>query len=308
MTCSRCHRDAVIFVRYGGFHLCRQHFNDFVLKRVKQELRRQFRLEKMTIAVGVSGGKDSILTLYMLHEIFRDNPTVELAAICVDEGISGYRENSIPYVQRHTAALGVPLHLVSFLDVVGHRLDEIAPHTGEKTPCSYCGVFRRLCLNSTAKKIGAKYLAVGLNLDDVAQTILMNLARADIKKLARLGPHKIVKEGLVPRILPLRVIPEREAFLYCVLNGLDFHHGECPYAPEAHRGLFRDLLGTLEQNTPGTRHAFLKSYDALHDCILQKEPPASLKRCVECGEPASGELCQSCSFLLNMREKMGNEG
>ena len=177
----------------------------------------------------------------------------------------------------------------------------------ERKPCSYCGVFRRLCLNSTAKDIGASLLAVGLNLDDVAQTILMNFARADIKKLSRLGPHKVVKEGLVPRILPLRVIPEREAFLFCLLKGLDFHHGECPYANLAHRGLFRDVLGTLETNTPGTRHAFLKSYEAISDCIIKKEAPQSLKTCQNCGEPASAAVCQTCLFLKEIRDQSSRE-
>jgi len=304
MNCSRCQRDAVIFIRYGGFHLCREHFTEFLMTRVKKELRKQFRLREMTIAVGVSGGKDSILTLYALHRIFEKNPLIRLAAICVDEGIAGYRENSIPFVRKQCQELGLPLHLVSFRDTVGHGMDEISKHAGEKAPCSYCGVFRRLCLNSTAKEIGASYLAVGLNLDDVAQTIFMNFARADIKKLSRLGPHRVIKEGLVPRLLPLRQIPEREAFLFCVLNELAFHHGECPYAERAHRGLFRELLGTLEQSTPGTKHAFLRSYDALYDCIIQKEPPATLGPCGNCGEPASGDICQTCTFLEDIETRM----
>lgn len=304
MNCSRCHKNAVIFIRYGGFHLCRDHFNEFLMMRVKKELRKQFKLREMKITVGVSGGKDSILTLYALHRIFAKNPLIELAAICVDEGIAGYRENSIPFVKKICQQLDVPLRLVSFRDIVGHGMDEISTLAEERAPCSYCGVFRRLCLNSTAKELGASYLAVGLNLDDVAQTIFMNFARADIKKLARLGPHRIIKEGLIPRLLPLRQIPERESFLYCVLNDLEFHHGECPYAPRAHRGLFRELLGTLEQNTPGTKHAFLRSYDSLYDCIVQKEPPATLNLCENCGEPASGDICQTCAFLEEIKGNM----
>ncbi len=304
MNCSRCKNEAKIFIRYGGFHLCRNHFNKFLLERVKKELRRQFKLRKMKIAVGVSGGKDSVLTLHLLKRIFKKNPLIELEAICVDEGIAGYRENSIPVVERLCKDLEITLRIVSFKDVVGHPLDEIVTVAKEKAPCSYCGVFRRLCLNTAAREGGASLLAVGLNLDDVAQTILMNFARADIKKLSRLGPHKTVKEGLIPRILPLRQIPERESFLYCLLNGLEFHHGECPYAQQAHRGLFRDVLGTLEQNTPGTRHAFLKSYDALYPSLVEMEPPKSLKTCQSCGEPASKETCQTCSFLEKIQEQM----
>ncbi|HID72125.1 MAG TPA: TIGR00269 family protein [Thermoplasmata archaeon] len=303
MKCSKCQRKAVIFVRYGGYHLCSHHFTESVLKRVKKELRNQFKLRKLKIAVGVSGGKDSLLTLYLLAEIFKNNPDVEIEAICVDEGIKGYRDKSIPFVEKMCKKVEVPFHLVSFRKMVGYELDTIAQIAEEKTPCSYCGVFRRLCLNRKSKEIGATYLAVGLNLDDVAQTIFMNFARADIKKLARLGPHKIKKEGLVPRILPLRQIPEQESFLFCVLKGIDFYHGECPYAYKAHRGLFRELLGRLEMNTPGTRHAFLRIYDTLYDSIIKKEPPASLKICEKCGEPSSGTVCKTCLFLEEVKKK-----
>ena len=56
-------------------------------------------------------------------------------------------------------------------------MDEIAKNDPGTIPCTYCGVFRRKALNSKAKEIRADYLATGLNLDDTAQSVLMNFAK-----------------------------------------------------------------------------------------------------------------------------------
>ena len=71
-------------------------------------------------------------------------------------------------------------------------------------PCSYCGVFRRQGLNALAERVGADVMALGHNLDDMAQSILMNLQKGEIERSVRLAPHTHSKiDGLVPRIVPL---------------------------------------------------------------------------------------------------------
>ncbi|MEM4170586.1 MAG: TIGR00269 family protein, partial [Thermoplasmata archaeon] len=70
MKCSRCEKDAIIFIRYNGEHLCKEHFIEFLEKRVKHELRRQVNLKANDrIVIGVSGGKDSTTTAYLLKKI-----------------------------------------------------------------------------------------------------------------------------------------------------------------------------------------------------------------------------------------------
>ena len=160
--------------------------------------------------------------------------------------------------------------------------------------CSYCGVFRRLCLNTKAKELGVDKLVTGHNLDDMAQSILMNFVNGDINKLVRLGPHKKVQPGLVPRMLPLRSIPEKENALYAILKDIKFHDGVCPYAIRALRGDFRDIIDDLEYKHPGTRHSILNSYDGIKDLLFEKFPPVGLKTCEKCGEPTSQKLCKTC--------------
>jgi uncharacterized protein (TIGR00269 family) len=299
--CDRCKRDAVTFIRYSGAHLCKEHFTEFVEKRIKKEMRKQGEMHKdNVIALAVSGGKDSIVMMHMLHKILGDRKDLELHAITVDEGIAGYRPESVEKAKRNCKALDIPLHIIGFKDMVGTTMDEINELPIQTTPCSYCGVFRRKCLNMKAKEIGATKLATGLNLDDTAQSILMNLARGDVAKLARLGPHERIQEGLVPRIQPLRVIPEKESYLYALLNKIEFHDGECPYSERALRGKYRDIINSLESDTPGTRHALLKSHDAISSALAKSFPPAQLNKCSECGEPTLSAMCKSCSMVSDL--------
>ena len=293
--CSKCKAPAVTFIRYNGTHLCSNHFIDYFEKRVKKEIKKQGKNPKnIKIGVAVSGGKDSVVALHMIHKIFSKRPDVKIIAITVDEGIKGYRDESIKYAIKNCKKLKIEHHVVSFKELLNTTMDEIALKKDELGECSYCGVFRRFCLNQKAKELGINKLVTGHNLDDMAQSILMNFVNSDLKKLARLGPHKKVQPGLVPRMLPLRSIPEKENALYAILKKIDFHDAECPYAVRALRGSFRDIVDSLEFQNPGTRHSILNSYDAIKELLLDKYPPADLNKCKICGEPTSQKLCKAC--------------
>jgi uncharacterized protein (TIGR00269 family) len=294
-TCTKCKKTAVIFIRYNGTHLCKDHFIQYFEKRVKKDIKKQGKTENNSkIAVALSGGKDSVVALHILHDIFSQRKTIELYAITVDEGIKGYRDNSIKYAKKNCKNLEIPHHIISFKEIIGKSLDKIATLNNELGECSFCGVFRRLCLNQKSKELKISKLATGHNLDDMAQSILMNFTNGDMKKLARLGPHLKVQPGLVPRILPLRTIPEKENALYAILKNIEFHDAECPYAINAMRGKFRDIVDDLEYVNPGTRHSILNSYDNIKDLLLKQYPPADLGKCKLCGEPTSQDLCKAC--------------
>ena len=293
--CSKCKAPAITFIRYNGTHLCSNHFIDYFEKRVKKEIKKQGKNPKnIKIGVAISGGKDSVVALHIIHKIFSKRPDVKIIAITVDEGIKGYRDESIKYAIKNCKKLKIEHHVVSFKELLNTTMDEIALKKDELGECSYCGVFRRFCLNQKAKELGINKLVTGHNLDDMAQSILMNFVNSDLKKLARLGPHKKVQPGLVPRMLPLRSIPEKENALYAILKKIDFHDAECPYAVRALRGSFRDIVDALEFQNPGTRYSILNSYDNIKELLLDKYPPAELNRCKICGEPTSQNLCKAC--------------
>ena len=122
----------------------------------------------------------------------------------------------------------------------------------------------------------------------------MNFINGDIQKLARLGPHLKIQPGLIPRMLPLRVIPEKENALYALINAIEYHDSECPYSINAYRRYFRDIIDGLEFKNPGTRHSILNSYDNIKSILLDKYPPGNLNKCEICSEPTSQKLCKSC--------------
>jgi len=197
--------------------------------------------------------------------------------------------------------LEVEHHIISFKETIGYTLDEIVSKSKDLGECTYCGVFRRFCLNKKARELELNKIATGHNLDDFSQSILMNFVNGDLEKLARLGPHIKVQPGLIPRILPLRVIPEKEVTLYAIVNNIKFYDGICPYSIHALRGKFRDILDELEYINPGTRHSIVKSYDGIKDILIQKFPPAKLNKCKICGEPTSQEICKACELLRSLK-------
>lgn len=285
-------------IRYSGQHLCANHFLDFTERRVKKELRRQLNLEKeVTIAIAISGGKDSSVTTYLLSRILGKRPTIHLAAITADEGIAGYRPDGIESSSELCKGLDIPHHVISYKDALGWTMDRVVKVDPKTIPCSYCGVFRRYALNKKARELHADYLATGLNLDDTAQSILMNVARGDMERMARLGPHAKVQEDMIPRLQPLRLVPEKESYLYAMLRGVKFHDATCPYSDRAVRGLFRDTLNKLEESIPGTRHSLLSSFDQMRPWLDKEFSGVKVRRCRECGEPAMNEVCKACELV-----------
>ena len=297
MLCSKCDSTAATLIRYSGQHLCRHHFIAFLERRVRHELRQQVDLRGgERIAVGLSGGKDSSVATVLLHDILSPRADIELVAITVDEGIASYRPEGVVLAASLCQSLGIEHQVARIEDTVGRTMDEIVAMDPLTIPCAYCGVFRRQALNRAAKEVGADHLATGLNLDDTAQSILMNVARGDVEKLARLGPHERVQPGLVPRLQPLRLIPEKEVYLYAMLRGINFHDATCPNAERAQRGKFREILNGLEADAPGTRHAIVRGYDRMRPSLVEAFGSVLLQPCTVCGEPTANTVCNACEL------------
>lgn len=303
--CTKCGKRPESFFReYSGERLCSSCFVTSIEKRVRDTISKHRMLRPYdTIAVAVSGGKDSVSLLQILHKIEEEFPQVKLTAVTVDEGIKGYRAHGVRIAKKNCRKLGISHKILSFKELYGRTLDEIVDELRGKSPlspCSFCGVLRRRALDIAAKEIDATKLVTAHNLDDEVQTILLNIVHGDILRLARIGPIiGKVSEGFVQRVKPFYKIPEREVALYAYFKGIEFQPNPCPYAREAMRSDVRSILNRLEVKYPGIKFTILRSIERLMPSI-KGLAEKKLRICRNCGEPSAGELCQPCRILSDL--------
>ncbi len=302
MKCSKCDREAVVEVRYAGINLCREHFLEFIDRRVKRDLKEQVRFKgDERVLMAISGGKDSMVMMHIVDSIFHKWKDLELLAVTVDEGLGDFRKECAEIAGDYAKKLGIEHRTITFKDYIGITTDDIASVDKELKPCTYCGVFRRKVLNIYAKEIGADYLLLGLNLDDIAQSVIMNVTRGDTARLARLAPHTKRKEGFVPRIVPLRTVREEEVRLYAKLREIPYHPGRCPYASMAIRDIYRSFLDNLEKRDPAVKFAVFNFLKEIKPMIEEKYV-SDLRPCKICGQPTTGEICKACQLEQRYRE------
>lgn len=204
------------------------------------------------IAIGASGGKDSTVLASVMKTLNeRHDYKLDLVLLSIDEGIKGYRDDSLETVKRNATQYDMPLKIVGYNELYGWTMDQVVDAIGKKGNCTYCGVFRRQALDRGAKMLGIKHVVTGHNADDVAETILMNLLRGDLPRLSR-STSIITGDNSsdVRRSKPLKYAYEKEIVLYAHHKKLDYFSTECIYSPEAFRGSARTLIKNLERIRP----------------------------------------------------------
>ena len=178
----------------------------------------------------------------------RYNYCLDLLLLSIDEGIKGYRDDSLETVKRNAVQYDMPLEIVGYDELYGWTMDQVVEQIGKKGNCTYCGVFRRQALDRGAARLGIKHVVTGHNADDIAETVMMNLLRGDLPRLAR--ATSIVTASAASetkRSKPLKYAYEKEIVLYAHHKGLDYFTTECIYSPEAFRGSARTLIKNLER-------------------------------------------------------------
>ncbi len=299
---------------YSGAHLCERHLFESVERRVRRRIREDDMLpddatpeDPETWVIGLSGGKDSVVLTDIIEETFAEDPRVELVALTIHEGIEGYRDESLAACEQLTADRDVRHEVVTYADEFDVEMDDVVEDDPmDMAACAYCGVFRRDLLAKYAEAYDADKLLTGHNLDDEAETALMNILEGNVEQVAKhfdasLGPfdERTPKDEMIPRAKPLRDVPEKEVALYAQLRDLPVHMEECPHSSEAFRGEIQDLLLKLEENHPGTRHSIMAGYEELAGLAADQysDEDADVGECEECGAPTTRDRCRKCALV-----------
>ena len=297
--CAFCAENAIFIDRASGLHLCGDHLQRSVEDRVFSQM--QMHALPPVLGVAFSGGKDSTALLAALTTLQTSLHT-KIIALTVDEGITGYREDTIAHAKWVCKTLHVPHEIISFKELFGWDLDEMISASHTMHACSVCGIFRRRALDILAEREGVHTIATGHNQNDSAQTFLMNLFRGDLQKMVAGTPKTPGSLRFSQRIKPFSTISEREVTLYGMVCNLFKELVECPYAHQAVRGEVRSLLSELEYKNPGTiAHTAACEREVRRKLLTRRGSDIiPLIPCTICGWPASHAVCQVCTTLAEI--------
>ena len=197
-----------------------------------------------TVAVGVSGGKDSVLTLAAMAHLSRFYPKpFSVAAITIDAGTPGMDFSPISALCER---LEVPYHIVKvpIYDVVFHERKE-------KNPCSLCAKFRRGALSTAMNELGIHKIALGHHYDDAVETMLMSLFIEG--RISCFQPVTYLDRTKVTQIRPLLYVEEREVRGAVRRLGLPVVENPCPANGFTKREEMKGLLRELDRQFPGIK-------------------------------------------------------
>jgi len=253
------------------------------------------------VCIGASGGKDStVLAEVMTVLNKRYDYGLNLFLLSIDEGITGYRDDSLETVKRNQQQYSLPLKILSYADLYGWTMDQIVALIGLNNNCTFCGVFRRQALDRGAHMLKADKIVTGHNADDIAETVLMNILRGDIGRLARCVSITTGADGYMPRCKPFKYTYEKEIVMYAYFKKLDYFSTECIYAPQAYRGYARVFLKDLEREKASTIIDIIRS--AEHFKIKVNVSRPVLGNCERCGYISSNKFCKACVLLEGLNK------
>jgi len=197
------------------------------------------------IAVGVSGGKDSLTLLYALAEMRRFYPCkYEICAITIDMGFEGSDFSEVCELCKN---LDVEYHIVKT-----EMYKIIFEYRKESNPCSLCAKMRRGALNNAAKNLGCNKVALGHHFDDVVETFMLNLFYEG--RIGCFSPVTYLSRVDLTVIRPMIYMPEKDVRYFSNKINLPIIKSLCPANGNTERENMKKLLASLERQNKGLRY------------------------------------------------------
>ena len=196
------------------------------------------------IAVGLSGGKDSITLLMGLKALQRFYPKkFEILAVSVNPGFEFFDTNFLKDICNRIG--------IEYIEAESHIKEIVFDIRKEKNPCSLCANLRRGILNSTAIEYGCNKIALGHNEDDVLETFFLNMLYAG--NLSTFAPVSYMDRSKITLIRPLIYAPEREIKKFIKRENIKVMPKNCPMDGVSKREYMKKLLYKLTVEIPNVR-------------------------------------------------------
>ena len=203
------------------------------------------------IAVGLSGGKDSVTLLYILAGLKRFYPKkFELVAITIDLGLD-YDQKEVESLKNLCAELNVEYHIVP-TDIYQILFVE----RKEKSPCSLCSKMRRGALNTKAIELGCNKLALGHHADDLIETLFLSLFYEG--RLSTFEPITYLSRANMTVIRPMIYIEEKNIRAFSKDKPVIFN--PCPADKHTQREYVKNLINQIKKDIPITFYLLLSGY------------------------------------------------
>ena len=202
------------------------------------------------VAVGVSGGKDSLALLYALAEMRRFYPVkYEVTAITADMTFFG-EKTDFSEITALCESLNVR-HIIRETELY-HIIFETRK---EKNPCSLCARMRRGILHDMTKETGCTKLALGHHMDDAAETFMMNLLSGG--RIESFRPLTYLSRKDLTMIRPMILATEKEVLSAARKMNLPTVESPCPMDKTSNRNEMKELLSELEKKYPSLKEKII---------------------------------------------------
>jgi len=257
-------------------------------------------LKKDKIIVACSGGKDSTVILYLLKKF-----GYNVEALMIDLIIGDWSGKNLENTRKFCKEQKIKLNVVNMRKEFGCSICHIRMGIQARKKlnnCMICGVIKRWLLNKKARELGGTRLVTGHNLDDEAETLLMNLFTGNQELLLGFGPKRnSPNKKFVKRIKPLFFQTNDEIRKYSKAKKFPVLYDPCPCSYGAFRSDARAFIAEIEKKAPGTKEKmvrnFLKVLPQLKKENLKTGKPENRNYCAVCKEPSRNELCKRCELI-----------
>ena len=204
------------------------------------------------IAIGVSGGKDSLLLCKLFQELAKDRTkNFEIKFISMNPG---FESMDIEQFEKNLEELEIPC------EIFDSNVWEVAFKENPENPCFLCAKMRRGVLYKKVEELGCNKLALGHHFDDVIETTMINMFYAGTAKT--MIPNVKSTSGKISLIRPMIYIKESEIINYTKRNGIKSMSCGCPVEGEktdSKRAELKNLLQTLEITNPNIKQSIFNS-------------------------------------------------